>query len=68
MYLFASEKVLIDIGNTCGEKEPPGGLGLGIPSVKTVARAYGGMARLARKGDAFEASVLLTRKPESGER
>lgn len=61
------EEVLIAIDNSCGEKEPPGGAGLGIPSVKAVARAYGGMARLARKGDVFEASVLLTRTPASAE-
>lgn len=59
------EEVLIAIDNSCGEKAPSGGAGLGIPSVKAVARAYGGMARLARKGDVFEASVLLTRKPAS---
>lgn len=58
------EELLIAIDNSCGEKEPAGGAGLGIPSVKAVARTYGGMARLTRKGNVFEASVLLTRKPE----
>lgn len=60
------EEVLIAVDNSCGEKEPTGGAGLGIPSVKAVSRAYGAMARLTRKGDVFEASVLLTRKLESG--
>lgn len=61
------EEVLIAIDNACGEKDPSGGAGLGIPSVKAVARAYGGMTQLARKGNMFEASVLLPKKPEGGE-
>lgn len=60
------EEVLIAVDNSCGEKEPSGGAGLGVPSVKAVARAYRGMARLARKGDVFEASVLLPRRRDSG--
>lgn len=56
--------VLIAVDNSCGGKESPSGTGLGIPSVKAVARAYGGMAKFTQKGDRFEASVLLTKKPD----
>lgn len=56
------EEVLIAVDNSCGEKEPIGGAGLGIPSVKAVAHTYGGMARLTRKGDIFETSVLLVKQ------
>lgn len=59
------EDVLIAIDNSCGEKETTSGMGLGIPSVKVIAHAYGGMARFVRKKDIFESSVLLTKKSES---
>ena len=60
------EEVLIAVDNSCGTKEVPSGAGLGIPSVKAVARVYGGMAQFTRKGNMFEASVLLPKKQNPG--